>query len=236
MQRVSESVSGYSQCLGTCYTVDTECSAHLHVVGSSKMVPVTTCAPRSKEASKMATNVQSTAQQIAADLKWRFLPILERARESCKETVQEMWRDMCRGLAPNPDPLQEERSGVKAESPPTCAVTGQQTRSRHTEKRIAPPLDSTRGRGHKESQSGEPSPAKGGTGSESEELHFCMAFEEQGAETLNCSTPELTISEMNTTIYQLPGGLLVVEVGEHEYLRCLCVHCGIPGEVPSTKA
>ncbi|XP_075471568.1 uncharacterized protein LOC142503293 [Ascaphus truei] len=92
------------------------------------------------------------------------------------------------------------------------------------------------GRGHKESQSEASSPAKEGTGSESEELHFCLAFKEQGAETLNCSTPEQTMSELSTTIFQLPGGFLVVEIDGREYLRCLCIHCRTPGPVPSTKA
>ncbi|MEE6524218.1 hypothetical protein FKM82_023561 [Ascaphus truei] len=107
MQRASESVSGYSQCLGTSFALDTESSGDIHLVGSSKMAAVTTCAPR-KEL-KMATAAPSTAQQLAAKIKWRFPPILERARESCKETVREMWREMCRGLAPNPDPLEKER-------------------------------------------------------------------------------------------------------------------------------
>ncbi|MEE6488019.1 hypothetical protein FKM82_015112 [Ascaphus truei] len=218
MQRAFSEQSESSQCLGTSYALDTENSELIHLEGSSKM----------------ATVVPSTAQQLAAVPKWRLPPILDRAREACKETVREMWREMCRGLAPNPDPLKKERR--ESQSPPTCAVTGRQTRPRHTERRSAPPFVSTRGRGHKESQSEVSSPAKGGTGSESEELHFCLAFEEQGAETLNCSTTEQITSKLSTTTFQLPGGFLVVETDGREYLRCLCIHCRTPGQVPSTKA
>ncbi|XP_075444126.1 uncharacterized protein LOC142487914 [Ascaphus truei] len=44
------------------------------------------------------------------------------------------------------------------------------------------------------------------------------------------------MSEMNTTVVQVLGRLLVIQIAEQEYLRCLCAHCGVPGEVPSTKA
>ncbi|MEE6521032.1 hypothetical protein FKM82_019027 [Ascaphus truei] len=184
----------------------------------------------------MVTAAPSTAQQLAAVPKWRLPPILDRAREASKETVREMWREMCRGLAPNPDPLQKERSGAKAESPPTCAVTGRQTKPRHTERGSAPPLVSTRGRGHCKSQSEASTPEKAGTGSEGEELHFCLAFKERGADKLNCSTPKQTMLELNMTTFQFPGGFLVVELDGREYLRCLCIHCRTPGPAPSTKA